>query len=1139
MLMQQAHYFAPVRPPSPTFLRVDHSTYLSEYVQSLLPPPPSPYATRKRNRSASPTPSSPSTLQRAQTAPLPPVRRSSLTQPSSSAFAAPQPLSPPRRSTSPLPFPSLPPPRTPARPPLTPLVSILKRPSPSSHTASPPPTATDGASFVHDHLPSFSAGKPPGTPSSPSKPPFASLSRSPSSAFVAASQEGRVHPLTLHAVARRDSEFEALRLVRERKATERRRENSAGAGSEDGTQQPSSPTGGPPRLLRKQSWTAAGQAMARGLAGVPPPPRSESPVQLSDGEELSGGGGRKWTAGGQGSVGARRKKDFAGRGLGLVQEAEDDTPGSRREGSEDTVGPTPTSAASTTGTSQSASATTPQPGTPTLWPPNAMRGNGAAVRTVSSASLRPSIAPSVASTSTSGAGAGTTTKRRSLFSRFTRSGRSVSHSSASSTSNAVVPPLSPGIAPSVVSLSPRVSEFGAQVQEGLYHGSGSGNGTPIRPVERIDTRKSEKGKEREGVRVAKVRREAFGFFLLSLFYCVFSEIDEKDTCLACSPRAQVKTKGKSTKDFGRLFLAQELVISPVSSSATSNSPPSSGFRPSPDGSSPDTSIAADTAPQHSHPPTTDGGGGGAAGANAAKGKKQGAVWAMEWSDDGRYLAVGGKDGVVRVWEVLSTPSAREAALWPHQISRTNTTSPPQSAFSPADSPPLSTSAMDSPPLSRSSMSAPPLASAPTPKKGEKDKDKEKVPVSVMPVFSPRPVREFRGHDADVLDLSWSKNNFLLSSSMDKTVRLWHVSRSECLCAFQHLDFVTSIAFHPKDDRFFLSGSLDCKLRLWNIPEKRVHIWTELPELITSVSFSRDGQLAIAGTFVGICMFFEVSTFRYHSQFAAKSTRGKNAKGKKVTAMCPFPLPSSLGERLLVTTNDSRIRLYHTGEKLVETKYAGHENTSSQIRATFSDDGRYIISGSEDQNVYIWDSCLAEQPERGRGVFGLNKKHKDGSGYECFPMSAHIVTAALFAPTPTRQLLASAHDLVFADGHTHTAPLSLAKTTSSLATNTTDEGSLGERLVPARTREGPAGGVRWGGAEDAIIVVADDETGIISIYRNSTVPADPTLLGSPVGTRPISSAAAATGGAGDSGYAEAPGSGMSRSGSLKRWSKGVR
>jgi hypothetical protein len=75
------------------------------------------------------------------------------------------------------------------------------------------------------------------------------------------------------------------------------------------------------------------------------------------------------------------------------------------------------------------------------------------------------------------------------------------------------------------------------------------------------------------------------------------------------------------------------------------------------------------------------------------------------------------------------------------------------------------------------------------------------------------------------------------------------------------------------------------------------------------------------------MFFEVETFRYHAQFAAKSTRGKNSKGRKVTSLVPFPLPSSGGERLLVTSNDSRMRLYHVSDKNVEAKYAGHENTS--------------------------------------------------------------------------------------------------------------------------------------------------------------------------------------------------------------------
>lgn len=88
-------------------------------------------------------------------------------------------------------------------------------------------------------------------------------------------------------------------------------------------------------------------------------------------------------------------------------------------------------------------------------------------------------------------------------------------------------------------------------------------------------------------------------------------------------------------------------------------------------------------------------------------------------------------------------------------------------------------------------------------------------------FMPKPFCTYTGHTSDLLDVSWSKNYFILSSSMDKTVRLWHISRKECLCCFQHIDFVTAIVFHPRDDRYFLSGSLDGKLRLWNIPDKKV------------------------------------------------------------------------------------------------------------------------------------------------------------------------------------------------------------------------------------------------------------------------------------------------------------------------------
>ena len=62
--------------------------------------------------------------------------------------------------------------------------------------------------------------------------------------------------------------------------------------------------------------------------------------------------------------------------------------------------------------------------------------------------------------------------------------------------------------------------------------------------------------------------------------------------------------------------------------------------------------------------------------------------------------------------------------------------------------------------------------------------------------------KLQGHTADIMDVSLSKNYFILSSGMDRTVKLWHLSRSECLCCFQHVDIVTCVAFLPKVCLFF-------------------------------------------------------------------------------------------------------------------------------------------------------------------------------------------------------------------------------------------------------------------------------------------------------------------------------------------------
>lgn len=258
-------------------------------------------------------------------------------------------------------------------------------------------------------------------------------------------------------------------------------------------------------------------------------------------------------------------------------------------------------------------------------------------------------------------------------------------------------------------------------------------------------------------------------------------------------------------------------------------------------------------------------------------------------------------------------------------------------------------------------------------------------------FMPRPFCVYSGHTSDLLDVSWSKNYFILSSSMDKTVRLWHISRKECLCCFQHIDFVTAICFHPRDDRYFLSGSLDGKLRLWNIPDKKVAVWNEVEgqtKLITAANFCQNGKFAVVGSYDGRCIFYNADQLKYHTQIHVRSTRGKNSTGRKISGIEPMP-----GEdKILVTSNDSRIRLYDLRDLNLSCKYKGYVNVSSQIKASFSHDGKYIVSGSENQCIYIWkthhDYSKFTSVRRDRNDF-----------WEGIKAHNAVVTCAIFAPNP--------------------------------------------------------------------------------------------------------------------------------------------
>ncbi|KAK1864274.1 hypothetical protein I4F81_006823 [Pyropia yezoensis] len=201
-----------------------------------------------------------------------------------------------------------------------------------------------------------------------------------------------------------------------------------------------------------------------------------------------------------------------------------------------------------------------------------------------------------------------------------------------------------------------------------------------------------------------------------------------------------------------------------------------------------------------------------------------------------------------------------------------------------------------------------------------------IPPPDAPFLGLVPQRRLRGHSSDILDLSWTASGFLLSASMDKTVRLWHPTAAAALRQFGHTDFVTTVTAHPAADEVFLSTALDGRVSVWHARRGALLSVADTDEIVTAAAVTRDGRTALVGTLAGHIKFFGLVndlggdwSLKHTTQLDVRSRRGRNA--------------------FAVSSNDSRIRLFRADDKSLVAKYRGHVNAHSQLRANgFSSGG---------------------------------------------------------------------------------------------------------------------------------------------------------------------------------------------------------
>ncbi|XP_022740116.1 lissencephaly-1 homolog [Durio zibethinus] len=297
---------------------------------------------------------------------------------------------------------------------------------------------------------------------------------------------------------------------------------------------------------------------------------------------------------------------------------------------------------------------------------------------------------------------------------------------------------------------------------------------------------------------------------------------------------------------------------------------------------------------------------------------KGFIWTMKFSSDGQYLATGGEDGVVRIWRVTSTdgsskPFVAEGGLVRKMGKGKSGLGRKKSIHSPVV-----------------------------------------IPNKIFKIEE-SPIQEFHGHASDVLDLAWSNTNFLVSSSMDKTVRLWQVGCDQCLNVFHHNNYVTCIQFNPIDDNYFISGSIDGKVRIWGVSEKRVVHWADVRDIITAICYRPDAKEFVIGSITGTCHFYEASGSDVNLKAEIHIRGRKKTSGNKITSI---QFSQDKPPKVMITSEDSKLRIFD-GVDIVH-KFKGLPKSGSQMSASFTWTRRHIISVGEDSHVYVWnynDLCL--------------------------------------------------------------------------------------------------------------------------------------------------------------------------------------
>jgi WD40 repeat protein len=269
------------------------------------------------------------------------------------------------------------------------------------------------------------------------------------------------------------------------------------------------------------------------------------------------------------------------------------------------------------------------------------------------------------------------------------------------------------------------------------------------------------------------------------------------------------------------------------------------------------------------------------------------------------------------------------------------------------------------------------------------------------------VRRFVGHSSQVNSISFSPDGkFLVSSSMDKSVRLWDVETGKELARHEdHAEIVWRVAYSP-DGRHILSGGGDTysvkadrfkvgkdhTLRLWASDSlQELRRFEGHTHSTRAVALSIDGKQAISASYDGTMRLWDTAT-------------GKELRTIRTGAGSAGLALSPDGKTVLTTSSirPPLLRLWdlQTGKEL--RSFKGHTRLGWPV--AFAPDGKRVLSGAMDGTARLWDVQTGKQLRVLRHPTGV-------TGVAFYPDGQHAITTsgAQFKPNTTSRVISAPSD----------------------------------------------------------------------------------------------------------------------------------